>query len=269
MSQNDTATINTIPTRTFGKTGIEVTVTGLGGEGILRTYGQEDESSKVIREAFAQGINYFDCARAYAGSEMYYGQFWSRHQGDRAEIFQAGKPAVRSKNGALADLDQTLGNIGIDHLDLLQIHDVRTERDLDIGAGQKGLGIDLKGEKILDEMKSLLMDNSMCVLATSSDNRPHCSLMAYITDDQAKNIYMATLNTSRKYKNIEQNPHVSLLVDSRVFGKSDSGAGTIKALTVTGICSVVRENPERELILARMKRRIPRIREIAVHPNVE
>jgi len=129
--QNAAMPIGVIPTRVFGKTGIEVTVTGLGGEGILRTYGQEDESSKVILEAVAQGITYFDCARAYAGSETYYGQVWSKHPEDRAGIFQAGKSAQRSKNGALADLDQTLRNMSIDHLDLWQIHDVRTEEDLE------------------------------------------------------------------------------------------------------------------------------------------
>ena len=132
MSRNDTSTINAVPTRTFGRTGIEVTLTGLGGEGVLRTYGKEDESSKVIGEAFAQGINYFDCARAYAGSEMYYGRFWSSHQENRSVIFQAGKSGARSKNGALADLDLTLANMGIDCLDLWQIHDVRTEEDLDL-----------------------------------------------------------------------------------------------------------------------------------------
>jgi len=132
MSQNAAMPIGVIPTRAFGKTGIEVTVTGLGGEGVLRTYGQEDETWRVIREAVTQGISYFDCARAYAGSEMYYGQVWSRHPEDRARIFQASKSATRSKNGALADLDQTLRNMGIDSLDLWQIHDVRTEEDLEI-----------------------------------------------------------------------------------------------------------------------------------------
>jgi len=39
---------------------------------------------------------------------------------------------MRSKNGALADLDQTLMNMGIDYLDLWQIHDVRTEEDFEI-----------------------------------------------------------------------------------------------------------------------------------------
>jgi aryl-alcohol dehydrogenase-like predicted oxidoreductase len=130
MSQNATPPMGVIPTRSFGKTGIEVTVTGLGGEGVLRTKGQEDDARKVIREAVAQGITYFDCARAYAGSETYYGLVWSKHPEDRARIFQASKSAKRSKNEALADLDQTLGNMGVDHLDLWQIHDVRTEDDV-------------------------------------------------------------------------------------------------------------------------------------------
>ncbi|MGA2402001.1 MAG: aldo/keto reductase [Syntrophobacteraceae bacterium] len=130
MSWNDVNPIGVIPARVFGKTGIEVTVTGLGGEGVLRTYGQEDDARKLIREAVAQGITYFDCARAYAGSETYYGLVWSMYPEDRARIFQAGKSAMRSKKEALADLDRTLGNMGVDYLDLWQIHDVRTEEDV-------------------------------------------------------------------------------------------------------------------------------------------
>jgi aryl-alcohol dehydrogenase-like predicted oxidoreductase len=132
MSRDAAMSVGVIPTRAFGKTGIEVTVTGLGGEGVLRTYGQEDETWKVIREAVAQGVGYFDCARAYAGSELYYGRVWSRHPEDRAGIFQASKSAARSRNGALADLDKTLGNMRIESLDLWQIHDVRTEEDLEM-----------------------------------------------------------------------------------------------------------------------------------------
>jgi aryl-alcohol dehydrogenase-like predicted oxidoreductase len=130
MSRNDVLPMGSIPTRVFGKTGIEVTVTGLGGEGVLRTYGQEDDARKMIEEAVAQGIAYFDCARAYAGSEQYYGLVWSKHPEDRARIFQAGKSAMRSKNEVLVDLDKTLGNMAVNHLDLWQIHDVRTEKDL-------------------------------------------------------------------------------------------------------------------------------------------
>ncbi|MEM5788989.1 MAG: aldo/keto reductase, partial [Syntrophobacteraceae bacterium] len=57
---------------------------------------------------------------------------WSGNPEARARIFQASKSAMRSKSEALADLDRTLANMGIDNLDLWQIHDVRTEEDLDM-----------------------------------------------------------------------------------------------------------------------------------------
>ena len=122
----------------FGKTGVEVSIVGLGGEGILRTHGREGAAGAVIRESVDQGVTYFDCARAYAGSEGYYGLIWSAHPELRARVFQAGKSAERTKKGALADLDQTLVTMHIDHLDLWQIHDVRTEADLHRIAGPGG-----------------------------------------------------------------------------------------------------------------------------------
>ncbi|MDF0591475.1 aldo/keto reductase [Candidatus Methanocrinis natronophilus] len=119
-----------ILTRPFGGTGREVTVVGLGGEGILRTYGEEARAAEVIEEAAAQGIGYFDTAPAYSGSEGYYGTFWRSHQKDRSSIFQTSKSASRTARGARADLDRTLKTLGLDGLDLWQIHDVRTRQDL-------------------------------------------------------------------------------------------------------------------------------------------
>ena len=127
-----------ISTQMFGKTGREVTRVGLGGEGILRTFGMEATAERVIREAVTQGITYFDSARAYSGSESYYGRVWSKHPEAREKIFQTSKSAMRQKKAALAELDQTLSNMGIDHLDLWQIHDVRTEDDMEMIAGPGG-----------------------------------------------------------------------------------------------------------------------------------
>ena len=62
-----------IPKRTLGKTGIDVTILGLGGEGILRTFGYEKEAYALINRAIDLGIGYFESARAYSGSESYYG----------------------------------------------------------------------------------------------------------------------------------------------------------------------------------------------------
>ncbi len=41
----------------FGKAKQEVTVVGLGGEGILRTHGREREAREVILEAVRQGYD--------------------------------------------------------------------------------------------------------------------------------------------------------------------------------------------------------------------
>ncbi len=127
--------INTVE---FGQTGREVTIVGLGGEGILRTHGQTRKAQKVILEAVNQGITYFDSARVYAGSEGYYGTVWPKHPEIRSRIFQASKSGSRDKKSALADLQTTLHTMGVDHLDLWQIHDVRTESDLEAISGPGG-----------------------------------------------------------------------------------------------------------------------------------
>jgi predicted aldo/keto reductase-like oxidoreductase len=119
-----------LSTRPFGKNGPSVTIVGLGGEGVLRTYGRTTEAIALIEEAAAWGIKYFDSARAYAGSEGYYGEFWSEHISLRPDTFQTSKSASRDKEGARGDLVHTLTTMGLDSLDLWQIHDVRTSDDL-------------------------------------------------------------------------------------------------------------------------------------------
>jgi aryl-alcohol dehydrogenase-like predicted oxidoreductase len=116
--------------RRFGNSPRKVSIVGLGGEGILRTHGQDKAATEVIESAIQEGITYFDSARAYAGSERYYGRIWRTRPGDRQRVFQASKSAMRSKREALAELDQTLSNMGIEALDLWQIHDVRTLEDI-------------------------------------------------------------------------------------------------------------------------------------------
>ena len=67
-----------IPKRKLGKTGVDVTILGLGGEGVLRTYGYERAAYDLINQAIDLGINYFESARAYSGSESYYGRSYGR-----------------------------------------------------------------------------------------------------------------------------------------------------------------------------------------------
>ena len=97
---------------------------------------------------------------------------------------------------------------------------------------------------MLDKMKELLKAKDICVLATVSDNRPHCSLMVYATDEQCREIYMVTHRQTKKFRNLTENPVVSLLIDTREedLGPRRSNA---KALTVNGVFRVMNEPHER------------------------
>ena len=124
-----------IPKRLLGKTGVELSILGLGGEGVLRTFEREKEAVPLIQQAIDLGITYFESARAYAGSESYYGRALGER---RKEIFLASKSHERTADGALKHLEVTLKNMKVDSLDLWMIHDVRTPRDLDLLFGPEG-----------------------------------------------------------------------------------------------------------------------------------
>ena len=112
-----------------------MTILGLGGEGVLRTYGYEREAYGLINRAIDLGINYFESARAYSGSESYYGRSLRER---RQEIFLTSKSHARKKKGALLHLEDTLNNMKTDHLDLWQVHDVRTEKEMEEIFGLSG-----------------------------------------------------------------------------------------------------------------------------------
>ncbi len=116
----------------FQRTNKPLTVVGLGGEGVLRTTGMKDQAREVIQAAVDQGITYYDSARVYKDSELYYGAFWETHPEKREQIFHTSKSAQRTRQGALEDLSQTLDRLKTSYLDLWQIHDVRDEQDLDL-----------------------------------------------------------------------------------------------------------------------------------------
>jgi aryl-alcohol dehydrogenase-like predicted oxidoreductase len=117
--------------RTLGRTGAIVDAVSLGGEGILRTHGRSDEAVPVLLEALSAGVRYCDTAPAYDDSQEYYGEAFKKMPGARDAVFLASKTHERTRSGALALLGGSLRKLGTDHLDLWQMHDLRTKRDLD------------------------------------------------------------------------------------------------------------------------------------------
>ena len=116
-------------------TGQEVTSLGLGGEGLLRTFGRDKAAAQLIHRALDLGITYCESARAYSGSESYYGKALRER---RKDVFLTSKSHDRTRRGALAHLHETLRNMGTDHLDLWQVHDVRDLSEVEEIFGPRG-----------------------------------------------------------------------------------------------------------------------------------
>lgn len=117
-----------IPTRALGSTGVNVTMLGLGGEGMLRTWGRKRSATRIVQRALDLGITYCDTAPAYSGSQDYYGAVLGER---RREIFLASKTHDRTRDGSLRLLEESLKRLKTDHLDLWQLHDLNTIEELD------------------------------------------------------------------------------------------------------------------------------------------
>lgn len=104
--------------RRLGRTNLMVTELGFGAMNIPDVM----EGEETLRKALELGINFIDTARVYSGSEYLIGKVI---EGRRRESFIiATKTPRRSRDGALNDLDKSLKSLGIDKIDLYQLHDV-------------------------------------------------------------------------------------------------------------------------------------------------
>lgn len=117
-----------IPRRKLGRTGVQVSMIGIGGYHI----GVQDdakESIAIIRSALDEGINFLDNCWDYNGgqSEVRMGQ--ALRDGYRDKAFLMTKIDGRTKQAATQQIDQSLQRLQTDRIDLLQIHEVIRPND--------------------------------------------------------------------------------------------------------------------------------------------
>jgi nitroimidazol reductase NimA-like FMN-containing flavoprotein (pyridoxamine 5'-phosphate oxidase superfamily) len=121
---------------------------------------------------------------------------------------------------------------------------------------------------MIDKMNALVRQKDICVLATASENKPHCSLMAYATDDECSEIYMVTNRDTKKYRNLVQNTTVSLLIDTRDEAQ-DSDRLKARALTVEGEFRQIEDAGKKDFVRDRLRAKHPHLEELISHPNSE
>lgn len=118
-----------LPKRKFGKSGLSVTMLGLGGAHIARM--KESEAERTIERALEGGIRFFDNAESYGSGtgERRYGQFLTPKYRDIA--FIQSKSTARDGKTAQEHLEGTLSRMKTDYIDLWLIHAVTSPSDVD------------------------------------------------------------------------------------------------------------------------------------------
>lgn len=111
--------------RVLGKTGLRVSAIGFGGIPIQRV--SEQEAVQIVERALDLGINFFDTARGYTDSETKLGSVLKRR---REKAIIATKSMARTKEAMSADIKKSLAELGVDYIDLYQLHNVKDENAL-------------------------------------------------------------------------------------------------------------------------------------------
>ena len=132
----------------FGKSGLLVSKIAFGGIPIMRV--PKIEATNIIREAISLGINFIDTAHAYADSEEKIGEALKGLR--REDIIIASKSLAVNKKVFNEHLDLSLKRLGVDYIDIYQLHNVYSESQRDEifapGGAMEGLEEAVKAGKV-------------------------------------------------------------------------------------------------------------------------
>ncbi len=119
-SESDTPDLQTVPTRPFGKTGVNVSILALGG-----TYNLKSRQL-VLRQALKMGVTYWDTANSYSGgnSERGIGKYFARYPEDRKKVFLVTKSGASDPDNMTQHLYTSLERMKTNYVDLFFVHGV-------------------------------------------------------------------------------------------------------------------------------------------------
>jgi predicted aldo/keto reductase-like oxidoreductase len=117
--------------RTLGRTGERVSAIGMGGFHIGQPKLTEEESLRLVRSAIDGGITFMDNSWDYnqGQSEIRMGK--ALKDGYRQKVFLMTKLDGRTKEEASKQLNESLKRLRVDHIDLIQHHEIIRFDDAD------------------------------------------------------------------------------------------------------------------------------------------
>ncbi|TSA36028.1 MAG: aldo/keto reductase [Verrucomicrobiaceae bacterium] len=122
-----TSNAATLPRREFGKTGVQLSIIGMGG--IVVKDADQDHANRIVSEFVERGVNYFDVAPSYGDAEDRLGPALDPH---RKDVFLACKTQKRTGAEAAGEMKRSLEKLRTDYFDLYQLHAVTdVAKDID------------------------------------------------------------------------------------------------------------------------------------------
>jgi len=122
---------NRLPQRVLGRTGVKVPIIAFGCGSRFLMYENEDEAARTLNHVIDSGVTYLDTAMDYGKglSETRVGMVMKTR---RKEVWLATKvtPSARTRDEALGEVEKSLKRLQTDHVDLLHLHSLTNDEDL-------------------------------------------------------------------------------------------------------------------------------------------
>ena len=117
----------------MGETGHDSTVMTFGA--IALNWLEQEGANQMVELVLDRGVNHFDVAPTYGDAELKLGPKLRQHRDD---IFLGCKTQERDYEGAKRKLERSLDRLGVDHIELYQVHGLEYEEELDEITGEGG-----------------------------------------------------------------------------------------------------------------------------------
>jgi len=117
----------------FGRTGHQSSRAIFGAAALWRM--SQEQADELLPALLQAGVNHLDVAAAYGDAELRLAPWLQRHRGD---FFLATKTGDRVGADARASLERSLERLGVDHVDLIQLHNLVEEDEWQVAHGPGG-----------------------------------------------------------------------------------------------------------------------------------
>src|SRR6202795_1356416 len=123
-----------IPTADFGRTGHKSSRTLFGAAALSRV--TQEVADRTLEVLLRHGVNHIDVAASYGDAELRIRPWLQREPG---RFFLATKTDARTAQEGRDDLHRSLDRLGVDHVDLWQLHNLADPIEWDIALSPGGV----------------------------------------------------------------------------------------------------------------------------------